>query len=624
MHKKSFSKPTHYVLEIPEFAHPKPAFPNANAKITQQTDSVFHFRNRFDQIRENIAKKYDSHSPSSQHSFQPPSLPQIAPSTFSSTVLRKFQTESEQIRDSLWRSKQQHIPNHLAMSSKPNEKALFAKPRHWQPNLNTQQRGFQGRDANQAKTSLRSRTFLEFTSQSDSRQGEYFARLNSTAGNGAHKALLTQIENKRISLKRTKISNRHERRGTFCNRAVTNNGHLDKTSHPNGSRLRPVLRSRPSTPHHHSGPNPPPRPVFRANPNWKQQNLAAFNLPFTRSARALFQICKRPENFPASAQLTNLRRLIGAIFLWEGNPEKHLLKINQLERKVLLRILSKKKYDLKMGLISLVANDPQPGSVDLFRKMSRKKRKEENLKFSFRIMFSCLEKAFKIEVLNNTQRSREISDKDTETLFYLYHFAQSEFGINFDAAFEIFQDDLNFRKRATRAMTKFMFPEVHKQDCRAQSKSLNKGYFSGLSQAPHLVDQFNQLFLSSLFFLSRLSLTNRHEPDLRLANLQSSELLPNFFHQVVANNDVEIHKMFSEWDNLLRRDKICRSGASSESKSVQLLVKVGKNIEKPNFKFPWSAFEVRNALLEAFFWMNEHVHDFDTKDPFIPRQSLPF
>ena len=620
MQRKSLSKPTRPVREIPELQHHQPAFPNPNTKITQQTDSVYQFRNRFDQIRENIAKKYDSQSPSSQHTFQPHTRPQFDPSPISSTVLRNFQTESDQIRDSLWRSKRQHIPSHLPISSKPNQKSLFTKPRHWQQNLNTQQRGFASPAPNQAKTCIRSRTFLEFNSQSDARQGESFARLDSTAAHEEHQALLAQIRNQTISLKRTKISNMQASRATFANRAVTNIGHRAKASHPNGSYLRPFLRSTQTSSGAHSHPNTTPHRAILPNTNWKQQNIIPFNLPFTRSARALFQICKRPENFPASAQLTNLRRLIGAIFLWEGNPEKHLLKINQLERKVLLRILSKKKYDLKMGLISLVANDAEPRSVDLFRKMCRKKRKEENLKFSFRIMFSCLEKAFRIEVLSNAQRSREMSDKDTETLFYLYHFAQSEFGISFHSAFQIFQNDLNFRKRATRAMTKFMFPEVHKQDCRAQSKSLNKGYFSGLAQAPHLVDQFNQLFLASLFYLSRLSLTDRHEHDLRLSTLQSSELLPNFFHQVVANNDVEIHKMFSEWDNLLRRQKVYRNNASHETKSTQLLVKVGKNIEKPNFKFPWSAFEVRNALLEAFFWMNEHVHDFDCSDPFIPRK----
>lgn len=343
-----------------------------------------------------------------------------------------------------------------------------------------------------------------------------------------------------------------------------------------------------------------------------------FLFPFTRSSRAIFEISQRPEIFPVSFRLKNLRRLIGSIFLWEGHPKSHLTRLNQIESEILLKIFCKKKYDNKIELISKI-NDPDSSiPIQIFRKMTRLKRKEENLKFSFRILFECLQKKFIKNTLGSLFKPAHCSLKESETLFYLSYFSKGEFNIPFDLALQKFKRDPSFRKKAIKAMTKYIFPEVHKQDCRALHKSLNKKYFAGLSLSKTLVLEFNNTFLASLFFLSRLSLSSPKDPILRLDNLPSPEILPNFFHQVISNNDVEIQKMFSEWDNLLKRDKIWKMELSDKQRVVRLIDKVETNIKKPNFKFPWSVYEVRNALLEAFFWMNEHVHVFDAKLPFVP------
>lgn len=333
--------------------------------------------------------------------------------------------------------------------------------------------------------------------------------------------------------------------------------------------------------------------------------------PFRRSLvdRESF-LCKQGPSY-TKFYLPNLRALLISVYLFEPFRLAWIQNLSTMEAKLLKKILRKKKFHEHKTLCAAVdsVKSATPNLAPL-KKMHRIKRKEENIKFAFRIIVRAMQMNFVTNTLQRKYNQNAKLDLRTETLFYLFYFGPGLFAQPFSTLAAKFEKDTAEFEAAQNRLRKFMFPDVHRKNEENHKKTMSKSFFKSLAESPKLIRDLNDLFLKTLAFISviqsgkgDLSFTRRHELDPALPVHQ------NIIHSISINNHMEIVKMYTEWENLIARLGITAEKTELERGESKISVHrvIDENINKSNFKIPWSFVEVRAAFLDSFLWMNEFV-----------------
>lgn len=342
--------------------------------------------------------------------------------------------------------------------------------------------------------------------------------------------------------------------------------------------------------------------------------------PFSRSVIVYREnLAKTPRN-NLFKRTWNMRKFFHKMFLFESTNLPDPSAFNSLELSVLKEIFNTKKYFSSLGTRFVFKSEDLTKNSNFTPKIFRYKRKEENIKYGFRVVWHSIFPHFQEFILQKNWSEFLTPEIDQKALFYLAFFSQTEFDLPPNDAYAKFFRDKNFRKLAANKLRKYYFPEMNKINSQAKSKTLNKKLFNLLSHSLSFLEILNKSITSFLVYLGDPRFYSR---DLSLFRQQpegNSRMEVRLMNVCVETNHREITKMFSEWDNLTRQVQIKslgkkknnwkegKSGESEEEVSDSMMFElISKNVHKLNFKFPWGLAEIRNSFLEAFFWLNENV-----------------
>ena len=86
---------------------------------------------------------------------------------------------------------------------------------------------------------------------------------------------------------------------------------------------------------------------------------------------------------------------------------------------------------------------------------------------------------------------------------------------------------------------------------------------------------------------------------------ESGHLLDHFMISIVNNNQRELFKVFSEWDTLKGKFEVEKFKRKTEGVAGSSFCERFENLQ---IRLPWTLSELKSALLDSFFWLNEHGH----------------
>lgn len=329
-----------------------------------------------------------------------------------------------------------------------------------------------------------------------------------------------------------------------------------------------------------------------------------FLRPFTHSKIAVFNAMQKQHIYPALCELKGLRCFLGSIFLFENPRNSKLANLKVNDRKILLKIMGKKRYSNQTRLMAALSSQIPPNIND-FLMMEQTKRKEDYIKYSFRALIKYFKLQFEKEELSRLCEAGFIKRKDRETLFYLFYFC----GVEFDETFESLANKFFQKKISPQEIEKklgqYYFPDLtnlrkHNDEHHQRAKSFSKKFFNTIAKSDQMVDKINNTLLKMLGVMSQLG--SGFDPVfLRDRKLCADETVKNMLFIMVDNSNREIGKIFTEWDNLVKQ----RNRGISQADHQKVLDIALQNVDKTNFKFPWSIGEARTAFLETFLVVNE-------------------
>ena len=367
----------------------------------------------------------------------------------------------------------------------------------------------------------------------------------------------------------------------------------------------------------------------KSDPNFEEQRVfkksqisltlvhnLKFFVPFSRSSVIFHNHQSLHQQDAFFLKTWNLRRFCNTMFLFEQPSSPPFNLLNSLETRILEQIFKEKNYyqDSEIPFDIRVLGHRKDW-INIW-KIFRAKRKEENIKYGFRILSQGLFAHFKEFVLDAHFTDQVESKQNQETLFYLSYFGEQEFGVGFKDSFRLFFQNKDFRKRAGTKLRKYFFPVVNRQNPFAKAKTLNKRFFKLLSCSRPFVDLLNKSLILFLMALGDVDNFSQHQLMFRLQPVKNSRIEVRLMNFCLKSNEKELTKMFSEWKNLTsvadsrEQNKGTKTGSqkSEACQTEKWLSLISKNIGKLNFKCPWALGEIRNAFLESFLWINEHVH----------------
>ena len=331
-------------------------------------------------------------------------------------------------------------------------------------------------------------------------------------------------------------------------------------------------------------------------------------MAFTYSSIALFNNIKICFNSTIPLRLLNLRKLCGALFLFESTSRSKLERLSDLERGVFLKIIEKKQYHNKAVLKNCLMRTAEP-DVMHFRRMTQVRRREMLIKYTFRAVTKLLKHEFETKILSQYTSVDRTTKQDKTTLFYLYYFGHKLYTKKFEQLIFDFYSDKDFKNNAEDDVKRFYFPDMKNQRRAKKSrnngppsfKSFNRIFFQSIAKCPVLFGKINHAILKTLPHLIDCGQSLENSV-LRNQKLCGDDLALNVLYFMIDNNNREISKVFTEWYNL------CDTKSDAEILDHKVLERIYKNIDKSNFKFPWSVAEAKKAFLETLFIINEGVH----------------
>lgn len=262
-----------------------------------------------------------------------------------------------------------------------------------------------------------------------------------------------------------------------------------------------------------------------------------------------------------------------------------------LNEKEILKMILMKRYQLSKNEIINILKGSLTG-LNLLKKLHKNLRKEENLKYGFRMVLRYLYQEFEKNVFSKIppelkQLNESIS---IHFWFYAFHFSETEFGINFEDLIFLISKKVVWIENLWPKLQKYVFPEIGIQWGQSTAKSLSKSYLYTISSNKQFSNQIIDILKDMVKFISF-----SRDQDWDSFNIDHFSQVDkrgiSILKTVSSTNKKELEKLYKEWDNLIY-SKFLNS-------DKEIIKHIKKNIIKFNFKFPWSYDDLKGSLVET-------------------------
>lgn len=304
-----------------------------------------------------------------------------------------------------------------------------------------------------------------------------------------------------------------------------------------------------------------------------------------------------------SGHLSNLFAFLVSLFTYERRlPE--FSSLSPPEREILISVVRTKNYLCKEPFIRALRGF-QAAAPDLWLSFKKQRRKEEHLKYGFKMIFKQMQSHY-LRDLRPAPGSAPTGDR--KLLFYLHHFGRVSFGREPEELFGELRSGKLGRTRAWKKLTKFVLPEMGVSADFCGVKTINREFIKNVSQLRPFALEFLNRTIDVQLFLG-YCWTSDWEELFRGERVSARDLVGiDLLRSVGRVNQKEVKKLFSEWSNLIGRASSKRLRPRTSPAASHNFELIKNSIRRSNFKFPWTFVEVWEAAAETFLSFVEFVN----------------
>lgn len=307
--------------------------------------------------------------------------------------------------------------------------------------------------------------------------------------------------------------------------------------------------------------------------------------------------------------LAELSTFLTSLFTYERlSPD--FSRLSRQERAVFVSVVRTKNYLRKDKLIGVLGGSSAP-DPDLWIRFKKERRKEEHLKYGFKMIFKQMQADFVRQLAaRDPGLGASFAPADLKLFFYLHHFGEASFHRDRAALFAELRSGRLSKKRAWKKLSKFVLPEMGVPSDFCGVKTINREFIKHVSR----LQDFALLFLDRIVDV-QLFLGYCWAPEWGRAFAAGRVCARDrvgieVLRMVGAVNRKEIKKLFSEWSNLIDRScavekKRPSEGGAGPEQNFEL---IRRSVQRPNFKFPWTFVEVWEASVETFLSFVEFIN----------------
>lgn len=265
-------------------------------------------------------------------------------------------------------------------------------------------------------------------------------------------------------------------------------------------------------------------------------------------------------------RLQSLFALMETILNGKKLSRKAVSSLNSTEKFIFEAILKKKMYQ---GIDSVLKRlkRKKTEEVTFKNQIVSEKRKEERLKFVFRLIIKEMQRAF-----CDSRKAKRSLRGDQENEFYLHYFER-------------------FVGAKLTTLNSLKTPYFKAKGQGGRNKTLNKVFLTHLNFSIAFANRFNEMLLEIICVIIPFVTSSKKFREV-------SRVSRNIISSIQSSSRNELFKKIFNWELKLKRDvdKVGNAGN---------LQKIGKEIDRKVFKFPWTIWEVKNAFVMTLLSFNE-------------------
>lgn len=276
-------------------------------------------------------------------------------------------------------------------------------------------------------------------------------------------------------------------------------------------------------------------------------------------------LCTR-SNVKSLKLLQNLFSLMETILNGKKLNRNAIDGLNWPEKFILEKILAKKMYN---GIDYYLKKLKSKKTVEITVKnqIVSVKRKEESLKFVFRLIIKELQKSFFQESRAGSEARGDLNDR-----FYLHHFE-------------------NFISAGLTTLSELKTPYFKMKGQSGRNKTLNKVFLTQLNLSEDFANKFNTCLLEIICLIIPFFV---HKKKCK----RISKISKNIIQSIQHSSRVELFKKMQNWEIKLK-------SKNGEGEETRICEEIGKEISDKVFKFPWTVWEAKNAFVMTLLSFNE-------------------
>lgn len=291
-----------------------------------------------------------------------------------------------------------------------------------------------------------------------------------------------------------------------------------------------------------------------------------------------------------SDPFARLSELFSLLFSYQPLLCQDFARLRAHEKSLFIFILSSKTYHSCSEMADLIRGRSRDVSTCL--RFRRKRRKEENLKFGFRMAIQIMREAFNKQ---NPDLVKRFGSDNIELVFYLFHFSSLKSESSFAQIASSLEQTKPFSNSNSRPfwalIRSFIFPEIVSKCAFSSTKSISKKFLLHVTRSGSFIDQIMHLFVDVTFFLCFClshdwSQHSRGAFECRMVRVGLQVL-----RALTRQNQKDLRRTFSEW--------------SSKVDSMSNLNQIKKSVRRKNFSLPWTFIEVHCSFLDAMLSLVE-------------------
>ena len=315
------------------------------------------------------------------------------------------------------------------------------------------------------------------------------------------------------------------------------------------------------------------------------------------------------SNIFSRSLFTSLKDFFTILFTYQPLCKEDFeeLKINEIL--ILKFILRCKNYQLVSKLTPIL--EFRKYNYSIWFEFYKPRRKEENLKFGFKWLIQYMYQKFSdCQKLNVNNYSLE----HFQILFYYFYFFNRTFTTSLvHQSYISPHNDLNKNLKFNRLKDQvkdFIFPENISKCPFTSLKTINKDFLIKMAGSKVFIRDIMNHNLEFVLFLGfcithdwgNCQIDKYHTSSIILTGI-------SFMRIICKENLKDIKQIFYVWDKKISPNLRNQHGDSPNSSILKI---IQKNIQRKNFKFPWSFKEVHTSFVESFLCIIEiyKVHYF--------------